>query len=84
MGKQTGCGLTRTLIDPLLVGDYPAQGIPVPDHGESIVEPGNGIGGPVTAAPFIKGRVYNSLECEAVLGEAADPKGSGNLRHRAL
>src|SRR5258707_5147575 len=39
VGKEAGCGLARTLINPFLIGEYSAQGIPVPDCGESILCP---------------------------------------------
>ena len=72
------------LINPFLIGEYSAQGIQVPDHGESIIEPGNCTGRPMTAAALIQGCVYNSFEGEAVLREARYSEVSGNLGHVPL
>src|SRR5258707_15008599 len=71
VGKEAGCGLARTLINPFLIGEYLAQSIPVPDCGESLIAPGDCRGGPTAPAPFLQGRAYGSPEGQAVASEPA-------------
>jgi hypothetical protein len=73
--------MAGTLVDSL-IRKHPVQGILVPDRREPIIKPRDRMRSPMTAASFIKGGVYNSLEAKPMPGKAANTKISGNLSHR--